>query len=105
MWRTWSGVNGSATNKAQALAAQQKAIDDAAAQASIAADEARRSSIAAQQAAKSRPFSAPQQAAQSRPFSAPQLAAGSTQTILLETASVDSLWGLIMRGFFVIFRQ
>ena len=77
--------NSSATNKGQALAAQQKAIDDAAAQASIAsiaAGDARRSSIAAQQAAQSRPFSAPQQAAQSRPFSAPQLAAGSTQTIL-----------------------
>ena len=61
--------NGSATNKAQALAAQQKAIADAAAQASIAADEARRSSIAAQQAA------------QSSTLSATQLAASSTQKI------------------------
>jgi hypothetical protein len=60
----------SATNKGQALAAQQEAI----AQASIAAGDARRSSIAAQQAA--------QQAAQTRTFSAPQLAAGSTQRIL-----------------------
>ena len=57
--------NGSATNKAQALAAQQKAIDDAAAQASIAADEARRSSIAAQQAAQSSTLSATQLAASS----------------------------------------
>jgi hypothetical protein len=57
--------DGSATNKAQALAAQQKAIDDAAAQASIAADEARRSSIAAQQAAQSSTLSATQLAASS----------------------------------------
>ena len=57
--------NSSATNKGQALAAQQKAIDDAAAQASIAADEARRSSIAAQQAAQSSTLSATQLAASS----------------------------------------